>query len=84
MNSYCFSCKNIYIHNYIYINPKIVRTKNNRLMMLSKGAICNNKTSKFIKEQEARGLLSNLGVRTPLSKIPLLNVLFLTCFALVL
>ena len=53
-------------------------------MMLSKGAICNNKTSKFIKEQEARGLLSNLGIRTPLSKIPLLNVLFLTCFALVL
>ena len=45
-------------------------------MILSKCAICNNKKSRFIKEQEARGLLSNLGIRTPLSKIPLLNVLF--------
>ena len=45
-------------------------------MMLLKCAICNNKKSRFIKEQEARGLLSNLGIRTPLSKIPLLNVLF--------
>ena len=45
-------------------------------MMLSKCAICNNKKSRFIKEQEAKGLLSNLGIRTPLSKIPLLNVLF--------
>ena len=72
MNSYCLSCKkdteNIY--------RKIVRTKSNRLMMLSKCAICNNEKSKFIKEQEARGLLSNLGIGTPLSKIPLLNVLF--------
>ena len=58
------------------INPKMVRTKNNRLMMLSKCAICNNKKSKFIKKQEARGLLSNLGIRTPLSKIPFLNILF--------
>ena len=41
-------------------------------MMLSKCAICNNKKSRFIKEQEARGL----GIRKPLSKIPLLNVLF--------
>ena len=72
MNSYCLSCKK-YAKN---INPKIVRTKNNRLMMLSKCSVCNNKKSKFIKEQEARGLLSNLGIRTPLSKIPLLNVLF--------
>ena len=45
-------------------------------MMLSKCAICYNKKSRFIKEQEARGLLSYLGIRTPLSKIPLLNVLF--------
>ena len=72
MNSYCLSCKK-YGKN---INPKIARTKNNRLMMLSKCSVCNNKKSKFIKEQEARGLLSNLGIRTPLSKIPLLNVLF--------
>ena len=72
MNSYCLPCKK-YTKN---INPKIVRTKNNRLMMLSKCSVCNNKKSKFIKEQEARGLLSNLGIRTLLSKIPLLTVLF--------
>ena len=46
-------------------------------MILSKCAICGSKKSKFIKNQEAKGLLSNLGIRTPLSKIPLLgNVLF--------
>ena len=72
MNSYCLSCKKD-IEN---INPKIARTKNNRLVMLSKCAICNNKKPRFVKEQEARRLLSNLGIRTPLSKIPLLNVLF--------
>ena len=72
MNSYCLSCKK----DTENINIKIVRTKNNRLMMLSKCAIFNNKKSRFIKEQEARGLLSNLGVRTLSSKIPLLNVLF--------
>ena len=72
MNSYCLSCKK----SRKNINPKIVRTKNNRLIMLSKCAICNNKKSTFIKEQEARGLLSNLGIQTPLSKNPLFNVLF--------
>ena len=45
-------------------------------MLSSKWAICGNKKSKLIKEQEAKGLLSNLGVKTPLSKVPLLNVLF--------
>ena len=45
-------------------------------MMLSKCAICNNKKSRFIKEQEARALLSNLGIQTLLSQILLLNVLF--------
>ena len=46
-------------------------------MMLSKCATCGSKKSKFIKEQQARGLLSNLSIRTPLSKIPLLgDVLF--------
>ena len=72
MNNYCLSCKK----DYKNINPKIVRTKNNRLMMLSKCAICNNKKSRFIKEQEVRVLLSNFGIRTQLSKIPLLNVFF--------
>ena len=45
-------------------------------MLSSKCAICHNKKSGFVKEQEAKGLLSNLGIKTPLSKIPLLNVLF--------
>ena len=42
-------------------------------MILSKCAMCSSKKSKFIKKQEAKGLLSNLGIRTPLSKIPLLG-----------
>ena len=63
-------------NNTANIDPKIVKTKNNRVMILSKCVVCNNKKSKFIKEREAKGLLSNLGIRTPLSKVPLLNVLF--------
>ena len=58
------------------IDPKMVRTKNNRLLMQSKYSVCRIKKSRFVKEQEATGLLSNLGIKTPLSKIPLLNVLF--------
>ena len=38
--------------------------------------ICSSKKSRFIKEQQAKGLLSNLGIKTPLSKVPLLNILF--------
>ena len=46
-------------------------------MLLSSCAICNSKKSKFIKNQEVKGLLSNLGIRTPLSKVPLLgDILF--------
>ena len=55
---------------------KIFKTKNNRLLMQSKCSVCKNKKSRFVKEQDAKGLLSNLGIKTPLSKIPLLNVLF--------
>ena len=52
-------------------------------MMLSKCAVCGNKKSKFIKEQQAKGLLSNLGVKTPLNKIPLLgDILFYLSAAL--
>ena len=60
----------------INIDSKIFRTKNNRLLMQSKCSNCKNKKSRFVKEQEAKGLLSELGIKTPLSKIPLLNVLF--------
>ena len=58
------------------IHPKMVRAKNNRLIMESKCSVCGIKKSRFVKEHEAKGLLSNLGIKTPLSKIPLLNVLF--------
>ena len=48
-------------------------------MILSKFAICGTKISSFIKNQEAKGLLSNLGLRTPLSKVPVLgDILFWT------
>ena len=58
------------------IDFKIFRTKNNRLLMQSKCSVCKNKKSRFVKEQEAKGLLSELGIKTPFIKIPLLNVLF--------
>ena len=53
----------------------MVRTKNNRLIMQSKCPVCGIKNSRFVKEQEAKGLLSNLRIKTPLSKVQLLNVL---------
>ena len=53
------------------IDPKLVRIKSNRLVMQSKCSVCRIKNSRFVKEQEAKGLLSNLGIKTPL-----LNVLF--------
>ena len=72
MNTYCVKCKK----DTENVNSKIFRTKNNRLFMQSKCSVCGIKKSRFIKEQEAKVLLSNLGIKTPLSKIPLLNVLF--------
>ena len=57
------------------IDPKMVRTKNNRLIIQSKCPVCGIKKLRFLKEQEAKVLLSNLRTKTPLSKIPLLNVL---------
>ena len=72
MKTYCVRCKK----DTENIDPKMFRTKNNRLIMQSKCPVCRIKKSRFVKEQEAKGLSSNLGIRTPLSKIPLLNVLF--------
>ena len=73
MLSYCLKCK----RNTESINPKILKTTNGKAIILSKCAICGSKKSKFIKEQEAKGLLSNLGLRTPLNKIPVLgDILF--------
>ena len=73
MESYCLKCKK-YTGN---IDPKISGTSNGKSMILSKCAIYNSKKSRFIKEQEAKGLLSKLGVKIPLAKIPILgDILF--------
>ena len=72
METYCVRCKK----KTENLNSKIFKTKNGRLIMQSKCPVCGIKKSRFVKEQEAKGLLSNLGIKTPLSKIPLLNVLF--------
>ena len=72
MLSYCFKCKK----NTESVNPKVSATSNGKTMILSTCAICGSKKSKFIKKQ-AKGLLSNLGIRKPLIKIRLLgDVLF--------
>ena len=52
------------------------KTKNYKLILTSKCSICGNKKSRFVKEQEDKGLLSSLGIRTPLTNIPGLNILF--------
>ena len=72
MKTYCVKCRK----DTENIDPEMVRTKNNRLVMQSKCSVYGTKKSRFVKEQEAKGLLSNLGIKTPLSEIPLLNVLF--------
>ena len=70
--TYCLVCKD-YTKR---INPKIVKNRQNRYIIQSNCATCGNKKSRFIKEQQAMGILSNLGIKTPLSKVPLLNILF--------
>ena len=73
MLSYCLKCR----ENTESINPKVLKITNGKTMILSKCAICGSKKSKFIKEQQAKGLLSNVGFRAPLNKIPLLgDILF--------
>ena len=65
---YCLKCQK----NSENKNSKVVRTKIRRTMILSKYEVCDSKISKFIKDQEASRLLRRLGIKTPLSKIPLL------------
>ena len=72
MKTYCVMCRK----DTENIDPKRVRIKNNRLVLQSKCSVCGFRQSRFVKEQEAKGLLSNLIIKTRLSKIPLLNVLF--------
>ena len=66
MSSYCLKCKK----NTENINSKVLKTNNGKTMLLSKCAICGSKKSRFIKKQEASGILSSLVLKTPLSKIP--------------
>ena len=70
--TYCLACRKFTKNS----NPKIVRNRQNRLMIQSNCASCGSKKSRFIKEQQAMGILSNLGIKTLLSKVPLLNILF--------
>ena len=69
MKSYCLGCRKDTENK----NPSVSKTSNGRTMISSKCALCGSKKSRFIKNQEAKGLLSTLGVRTPLSKIPILD-----------
>ena len=66
---YCLRCKK----NTENINSRVSKTSNNKTMLLAKYAICGRKKSRFIREQEASGLLSSLVLKTPLSKITLLG-----------
>ena len=73
MKSYCLKCRK----DTENINPRVSNTSNGKTMILSKCAICGSKKSRFIKNQEAKGLLSNLVLRTRLSKVPILgDILF--------
>ena len=75
MLTYCLKCK----RNTKNIDAKFLETKNGRLMLSSKCGICGSTKSRFIKEQEAKGLLSNVGIKTPFSKISLLGDIYLIC-----
>ena len=75
MKSYCLKCRK----NTENINPKVSASINGRVMISSKCAICGSKKSRFIKNQEAKGLSSKLGIRTSLTKVPILCDIFFEC-----
>ena len=73
MLCYCLKCRK----NTESINPRVLKTINSKTMILSKCAIYGSEKSKFIRKQEAIGILSSVSIRTPLSKIPVLgNIVF--------
>ena len=75
MSSYCLKCRKK-SKNYSKIQ-RDSKVNNGKTMILSKCAICGSRKSRFIKNQEAKGLLSNLGIKTPLNKVPILgDILF--------
>ena len=67
MKTYCVKCRK----NTENLTSKVFKTKNGRLITQSKCAECGFQKPRFVKEQKPKGLLSNLGIKTPLSKIPL-------------
>ena len=67
MKSYCLKCRK----DTGNINPRVSNTCNGKTMILSKYTICESKKSRFIKNQDAKGLLSNLGLRAPVSQVPI-------------
>ena len=71
MALYCLKCRK----NTESKNAKVVKTKNGRIILLSKCALCDSQKAKFIKEEEASGLLSSLAIKTPLSNIPVVGLL---------
>ena len=73
MESYCLMCTK----NTENINPSVSSTSNGKAIILSNYIICGSKKSRFIKNQEAKGLLSKLGIKTPLSKVPILGNILL-------
>ena len=73
MKTYCLKCRK----DTENIDPKISSTSNGKVIILSKCAIYGSKKSRFIKNQKVKGLLSNLGIKAPLSKVPILgDILF--------
>ena len=73
MLTYCLKCKK----DVESVDSKFSKTKNGRTILLSKCVVFGSKKLKFIKEKEAKGLLSSLGIKTVSSKVPLLgNILF--------
>ena len=75
MKSYCLKCKKK--KKYWKHRSKSFCSSNGRTMILSSCAICGGKKSRFIENQEAKGLLSKLGIRTLLSKVPIIgHILF--------
>ena len=72
MLTYCVKSRK----NAENLNSEMFKSKNKRSIMQSKCPLCGIKKSRFVKQQDPKDLLSNLGIKTPLSKIPLLNILF--------
>ena len=69
---YCVKCRKITEN----LNSRTLKTKNGRLIMQSKCTDCGIKRWRFVNKLKEKCVLSNLGIKTPLSKIPLLNILF--------